>query len=354
VKRFSRFVTCHPGAVIAFVALTTLAALHGIVDLRSGEVRLRIDPGIDRLLSEGDDERRFYDRARQLFGNDQTLLLVLETDDVFAPEALAEVQRIDRRVKAFPGIQRVISLASAIQIEERAGDVYVGPFFEEVPTEPAARAELRAAIAAHPIYRSLVSPDARTTALLLTLGDVSDSEFVERQLSEAVLELARAEAPGAALSISGVPHVKLVLSRTILEGLRFILPTVLAIPALLLLLSFRTPRGVVLPMVAIVIAEVWTLGGLGWTDTPLNLVTNIVPPLIITLGFAAAVHVVSEYYELLHHHPAPDRTSHRRAVEQVLNEMGLTVAVNGLTTVLGFLSLLVSSVTAVREFGLWA
>jgi predicted RND superfamily exporter protein len=66
------------------------------------------------------------------------------------------------------------------------------------------------------------------------------------------------------------------------------------------------------------------------------------------------MHFVSEYYELLHHAPAGDRASHRHAIEQVLNEMGLVIAVNGFTTVLGFLSLLVSRVTAVREFGLWA
>jgi predicted RND superfamily exporter protein len=354
MRRFSLFVTSRPRLVLALLALATLAALHGIVDLRSGHVRIEVDPGIDRLLPAGDEERRFYDRARELFGNDQTLLLVLEGDDVFAPDALEQVQRLTRRLEQVPGVERVISLASAVEIEDRGGDIYVGPFFEDVPRDAAALARLRAAVESHPIYRSLVTEDGGATSLLLTLGAISDREFVERRLSEEVLALAQQEAPGARLSVTGIPHAKLVLSRTILSEMAFIVPGVLGVTALLLLLTFRTLRGVALPMLAIGVAVIWTLGGIGWSGMPFNLVSNIVPPLVITLGFATMMHVVSEYYELLHHAPANDRLTHRRAIEQVLNEMGLTIAVNGLTTVLGFLSLMVSSVTAVREFGLWA
>ena len=354
MKRFSRFVTGRPIAVLGLVLLATLVALQGIVDLRSGQLRLAVDPGVDRLLPGGDEQRRFYDRARELFGSDQALLLVLEAEDVFRPETLAQVQRITHRLEQLPGIERVISLASATEIEDRGGDLYVGPFFEAIPTAPAALAKLRATFQTHPIYGGLLSADGRATSLLLMLGAVSDRELMRRGLSEEVLEVAQREAPDAKLSVTGLPHVKLVLSRTILAEMAFIVPCVLGITALLLLLTFRTVRGVALPMLGIAIAVVWTLGGIGWSGMAFNLVSNIVPPLVITLGFATMMHFVSEYYELLHHAPAGDRLSHRRAIEQVLNEMGLVIVVNGFTTVLGFLSLMVSQVTAVREFGLWA
>jgi predicted RND superfamily exporter protein len=354
VNLFSRFVAGHPIVVLVLVALGTLLALQGIVDLRSGQLRLTVDPGIDRLLPSGDEQRRFYDRARELFGSDQTLLLVLEAEDVFQPDALAAVQRITQRVERIPGVERVLSLASAAQIEDRAGDIYAGPFFEEVPGDAATLARLRASFVTHPIYRSLVTSDGRATSLLLTLGDVSDREFARRSMSEEVLRVAQQEAPGATLSVTGLPHAKLVLSRTILAELAFIAPCVLAISALVLLLTFRTLRGVVLPMLGIAISVIWTVGGIGWSGMPLDLVSNIVPPLVVALSFAAMMHITAEYYELLHQAPAADRISHRRALEHVLNEMGLVIAVNGFTTVLGFLSLLVSQVPSVRQFGLWA
>jgi hypothetical protein len=94
------------------------------------------------------------------------------------------VQRITQRVERIPGVERVLSLASAAQIEDRAGDVYVGPFFEDVPGDAATLARLRASFVTHPIYRSLVTSDGRATSLLLTLGDVSDREFALRRMSE--------------------------------------------------------------------------------------------------------------------------------------------------------------------------
>jgi len=66
VKRFGRFVAFHPLPVLAAIAALTLVALQGIVDLRTGKPRLQVDPSIERLLPQGDDERLFFDRARKV------------------------------------------------------------------------------------------------------------------------------------------------------------------------------------------------------------------------------------------------------------------------------------------------
>ena len=106
----------------------------------------------------------------------RSLLLVLETDDVFRPEALAQVQRITQpRRRTSRASQRVISLASARARSRTATATSTsGPFFEEVPSDAAALAALRDARAGAPDLRGAWSP--RTGAppsLLLTLGAVS-------------------------------------------------------------------------------------------------------------------------------------------------------------------------------------
>jgi predicted RND superfamily exporter protein len=154
--------------------------------------------------------------------------------------------------------------------------------------------------------------------------------------------------------VTGTPHVKAMLSRTIVDELVFILPMVTAISAALCAFAFRSVRGVVLPLVAIGLALEWTLGGMGWRGVSINLVSNIIPPLLITLGFAGAMHFISEYYETLAHNNARTREENRKAVQQVLEEMGLAIFVNGVTTVLGFLSLCVTTIVAIQVFGVWS
>ena len=355
MKAFARFVTGHPLIALIAVALGSLLALQGLVDLRTGQPRVEVDPAIDRLLPEGDDERRFYDHARDLFGSDQFVLLVLEAEDAFGTAALERLRGVSEAVKRVPGVHRVVSLTSASDVEDRDGELYVGPFFEDVPGTPADREALRARVASHPIYgRTLVSADARAAAVLVSFDRMDDREFAERRLSDRVVDAAAAVPGEGRVLVTGTPHVKLHLSRTILSEMAFIVPGVLVVSALLSAFAFRTVRGVVLPMLTIGVAELWTLGSMGWAGTPFNLVSNIVPPLVITLGFATTMHVVSEYYELLHHHPAADREANRATVARLLEEMGLAILVNGITTVLGFAAVLVSGVSAVREFGFWS
>lgn len=356
MRRFGRFVAERCWVVLTIVAAITLVALHGIVDLRTGTPRLTIDPSIERLLPEGDEERAFFDRARQLFGADEFMVVLLEDPaGTFTAAGLERVQRLTRRFEAMDGVQRVLSLASAVQIEGRDGDVFVGPFFEQVPEDPAALASLREKVLAHPIFGdTLVTRDGRGASLLVTFEHMPERELLERRLAAQVAEVAEAERGAAQIWVTGSPHVKLAIAETLVAELGRILPTLAGLVVLLTALTFRTLRGVVLPVVTIALALVWTLGAMGWSGSSLNLVSNLIPGLLITLGFAAAMHVVSEYYETLRRHPAPDAASHRARITHVLDEMGVAVAVNGLTTVLGFASLCTSSVVAVRLFGAWA
>ena len=356
MKWFARWVTGFPVVLLVVLLALTIVAMHGIVDLRTGEVRLAIDPALDRLLPEGDDERRFYDRARKIFGSDEFMLLVLEAEDVFQPAMLEKIRHITQRLEAEPDVLRVVSLANATDVVGRAGEIEVGPFYDEIPRDPAALAALRARVHHHPVFgNALVAQDGRATAIVVFFERIDERDFVQRNVSDKLAAIAReAAGTGTAVQVTGNPHIKAQLSRTIVSELRFILPAVGLITALLCLVAFRSLRGVGLPLSAIAMSLIWTLGAMGWAGTPLNLVSNIIPPLLITLGFAAAMHVMSEYYTALLHQSTHDRAANTAAVVVLLEEMGLAILVNGMTTLLGFLSLCTSSVLAIRQFGLWS
>ena len=53
----------------------------------------------------------------------------------------------------------------------------------------------------------------------------------------------------------------------------------------------------IVPLVTIALAVIWTLGVAAWIGRPLNLVTILIPPLLMILGLSYSVHVVSEFYD---------------------------------------------------------
>ncbi len=354
MQRYANFVTRHPLLLLLVLAALSLVALQGMVDLRSGALKISVDPSLDRLMPEDDAERKFYDRARQLFGSDEFMLLVLEADDIFSADTLARIVKVTTRLEQERDVLRVLSLANAKDVVGADGEIVVGPFFEEVPTTALALEALRKRVQAHPVFGdALVSHDNRAAAIIVFFEKIDDRDFIARNVSNRLTAIAE-EAAGTTLCVTGNPHIKTQLSRTIVRELGIILPLVAGIAALLCAWAFRSWRGVLLPLGAIAISLLWTLGAMGWTGTSINLVSNIIPPLLITLGFAASLHVMAEYFEALQHEGSLDRAANTAAVHRVLSEMGLAILVNGVTTVLGFLSLCTSTVLAIRQFGVWS
>jgi len=107
-------------------------------------------------------------------------------------------------------------------------------------------------------------------------------------------------------------------------------------------------RGVLVPMASVALAVVWTMGGVAMLGGSLNVVTTIVPPLILAIGFAYTVHIISAYYD------AVREGGSDVPMEAGLRHIALAVLLTGVTTIIGFLSLMVSPMGAIREFALYS
>ena len=81
--RFLKGITDHPAWVLLAVFGVTALLFSKLVDLETGEVQIRLDPSINRLLPDDDEDRAFYEQSRLVFGSDETILVTLVDTDVF-------------------------------------------------------------------------------------------------------------------------------------------------------------------------------------------------------------------------------------------------------------------------------
>jgi len=88
--------------VLAVAALVTAGALAGLVDLRTGAVRLSVDPSAVHLLPASGPERDHYERARPLFGAEEPFVVALAAEDVFRPDVLRRVAALSAELAALP------------------------------------------------------------------------------------------------------------------------------------------------------------------------------------------------------------------------------------------------------------
>ncbi|MGB5587710.1 MAG: MMPL family transporter, partial [Gammaproteobacteria bacterium] len=339
-----------PGIVLGALILITALALIQLVDFRTGELHLAIDPSVDSLLPGDDPERLYYERVRYVFGNEESIVVALSSEDAFSAANLARVERLTERLEALPNVHHVLSLTTAKSLRADESGVEFGGMEERNFADPLIRERLREDILDNPLYRgTLVSEDGRVSAMVIYFEGLSDQDFVDLQIPQQIYAISDEERGDSTVWVSGSPVVKAAVSGALMDSFWITVPSIIAIVSVVLLLAFRSIRAVLLPVLAITIALIWTLALLASMDRPLNVVTILVPPLVITLGLAYSMHVISEYYSACR---AATGEHRREIVLKVLRHVGLPLVISGATTAAGLLALSLNSLTAIREFSL--
>ena len=339
-----------PGVVLAILLIITGLAVGQLLDLDSGRLRISIDPAIGRLLPADDPERALYDRVRHVFGSDESVLVAVTTNDAFGEENLQRIDRMNERLRQLPKVYDVLSLTTAKSLHaDEFGIEFTGVDDRDF-TDPAERERLRSDILDNPLYRdTLVSSDQRVTVLVVGFKGITDKDFIDLGISDQIYRIAEEERGKESAWVSGSPVIKAAISSALMDSFGVMVPAILGIVSLVLLIAFRSIRAVLLAVLAILMALSWTLALLVVLDRPLNVVTTLVPPLIITLGLAFAMHVISEYYTVCDKAQSQNR---QEIVLSVLRDVGLPLVISAATTVAGLAALCLNTLTAIREFSL--
>ena len=376
LRAYAQWITRHAVLVLVATAALSVYALTRVVDLRTGQLKLGLDTSIEQMLPSDDPDVQYYQQARKIFGSDETLLLVVRrADGVLQPDLLATLSRLTKRLEHVEGVDRVLSLANAPNVRSADGDLHVAALYEEPPRDAAELARIRHDLLDNPLLSSaLISKDETTTALVIPLLDMPENEFTrvepvdwlpgwlvkaldvrehelaQRGVDKRIEKIAAEElGDGAEFWLVGGARIKAETTRYLLRDLMLVIPLAFALIVVVAWLSFWTVRGVVIPVATIGLSVLWTLATMAITEPSLNLVTVGVPSLLLVIGFAYGVHIVASYNDAIEEGGVHDTSAATRGLETVLLPTFLT----GGSTVAGFLSLVTSPLSAIREFGIY-
>ena len=347
MSRWIRWLSRAPRAwLLAFLALTAGAALQ-LWDFSAGAPRLRVETTIERLIPEHDEERQFFEEFQRRFGSDEFVLMVLLAEDVFSAENLKRLRRVTERVAALEGIHRVVSLTNAIDVGAAPDGVAVEPFLDAASVDDPA--VLRARVLANPVMAgSLVAYDGRAAAVVVQPEAMGEREFRRLGLDRTLDQIAREEAGDAEILVGGAPPLKATTSRLVLRDAIVSTTAGIAITGLVGVFAFRSLWGALLPLLCVLVGQLFALGGLAFAGRPLSLVTAVIPPVVNAVGIAYGMHLVAELEQVRR-----EGIGGAAATWGALERVAAPVLLCALTTVAGFLSLCTSSLAAIREFGLF-
>ncbi|ADB61734.1 Patched family protein [Haloterrigena turkmenica DSM 5511] len=176
-------------------------------------------------------------------------------------------------------------------------------------------------------------------------GAISD-RIVDSQLE--IRDLANAQEEDYIVFGGGI--ITDEIDRSMGDSLAIVGPFALLFVVVALLIAYRDLIDIVLGVVGIIAVLVWTFGFMGWADIAFNQMFVAVPVLLIGLSIDYAIHVFMRHRE---QREEDGRTgSVRGSMKVALAGVGAALLWVTATTVIGFLSNLVSPIGPIREFGI--
>ena len=335
-QRYPRTTLCVAAAVT--LVLGVLAA------------QFRVDSAVDQLLPVNDPDTAYYDGVRRLFGNEQIAVIGIFADDVFAPATLARIDRLTRALAELPDVAQVVSLTSLERVDLGADGLSRERLMPPLPLTDEATQRFREQVLGYRLAeRAIVSPDSRASGIWVRFEPITDQEFLARGLEDRMRAVVANISGPEAVAITGLPTIKVHAARAMLADLTLFVPLSLGLVIVVLIWAFRTWRGLLLPLASVVMGVVWTTGVMVAAGDAFTMGSLVLPPLLMAIGIAYAIHVVTRYYLELHHHHTG-----REAVAAAIAHVRLPVAMAALSTVVGFGTFVTSPIPSVWDFGVYA
>ena len=348
--------------VLLFLVATAVFAL--------GLGNISTETGTEQFTTGLPSEEAFQDVQREFnpsFAPDTgSTSLIQREGNVLSKRSMLRMLRLQHRVEGRPDL-RVQSTASAASLVAQELDPSAESTEDQIrAVEEATPSEIDRAVrdlaATNDRFTGLLSNDfnARSASASATIGTVThelpagvseasgqggDSPFTPIQLRVDSLE----DTVGGDITVFGDGIVSEEFGSVLTDSLLLTVPAAFLFIVLFLIVAFRDLADLVLGVLALVMAIVWTFGFLGLAGIPFTQMLIAVPPLLLAVGIDFGIHSINRYREeRVRGEPIGE------AMRLTTDQLTVAFFIVAGTSAIGFLANLTSALPPIREFGVIA
>ncbi|MAS93325.1 MAG: hypothetical protein CMO55_09020 [Verrucomicrobiales bacterium] len=305
------FLERHRFSFVVVVALFT--ALTGYFCLQ-----LKIDKANRSMQADDAAQDVVEEEFHELFREKDFLFIAVTMDDILGEDGRTFLRDLVDRFSEVKGVNKVVSLV------ER--DFEVSSMDEGL----------------------LISNDGETAGLRVLLDESMDDGDALSDLVETVNQIvAEVDTPETRIAVTGLPLQKYSSGVLVRKDQKIFAPLSMLVLGIVLLLITRRFSGMLFPLLVSAITICWTLGIYSMLGHTLNMITSLLPPVIMTLSVATTIHI---YLDWLRN----DEMKKFKRIHDAVRALYRPCLFASTTTAIGFLSLTLSPTPAVRLFGMFA
>ncbi|MDR2341727.1 MAG: MMPL family transporter [Campylobacteraceae bacterium] len=368
--------------ILAYPIQVLTVLLVGVLLLGFGATKLEVDASAETLLLEDDADLQFMREVSSRYpsGLDMLIISFAPKNDLLSSESLQAIEKISSELKKLERVDSITNILGVPLLENGSGSIK--ELVDNIVTLESPDINLKKAreeFLTSAIYsQNLVSKDLKTTAIVVMLKPDStyvhllqkrndsktkeefasaskefkiyrdDLRLKEHKLIYDLREILKNNKDAGELFLGGVNMIAVDMITFVKNDLAYFGMALFLLFIFALWLIFRQLRWIVLPLLICILSIIATTGILGFFGWEVTVISSNFIALQLILTISIVLHLTVRYRELaVKYTQAKQKKLILLAVLSKLNPSFFAV----FTTIIGFLSLILSNIKPVISFG---
>ena len=320
-----------------------------------GLTRLQMTASEDEWFDNWDQVKIDQEHFNEVFGSDDSYMILVRANDVFDPEVLNAIDRLSKRLEnEVPDADRVVSITHNLSIPKANDEGFeiIDPFDEGIPTDAKQIDEKKSLILNRKsLVNGIVSDDCKETWVMLSLKSYKGGiDFAKDSIAPFARDIIYADefkSDKYKFMPTGMSYTEMEENEVITRECAIRIGAGFLVMVLFLILFVRSLRGVVVPAIATVGGIASVLGINGWLGIIGDSSMVALPVLLgMALSVGYSIHYINSFRKTFRH-----TGLRKEATITAVKETGWPILFTVITTVASLISFLFAGIRPIRWIG---
>lgn len=296
-----------------------------------------------------------YEAFKQRFGEDGNMLVIgIEKKDFFQLSFFKKFAALQKDFKTVPGVEDVLSVSSAVVLmKDSAGEkLKAVPVFPDNIQSQEELDSCRRNFENLPFYRGLLyNPSTQVYMMAVHINKTVLNTKKRDTSVGGVVKLAEqfGKDENIEVHISGLPHVRTVMSTRIANELKLFLLGSVILSAIILLVFFRSISATLLSMLVVIMGVTWSLATMVLFGYKITILNALIPPLMVVIGIPNCIYFLNKFHT--EYKKSGDK---HNSLVNMIGRMGVVTLFCNIAAAIGFAVFALTKSQILREFGVVA
>ncbi len=295
-----------------------------------------------------------YKKLRDIFKNDNNLILIgVKDSTLFSKDKLNAWNNLAKDFENFEEVAQVISVGNLKVLKK---DTIQQKFVLKaltkgnIPDDLTAQRIKKSLFDSLPFYEDFIynkASGAVQTLVILKKNIVVSKkryDFIINKVNP-LLKKYRQKA-NLDIKASGLIYLSTLNAKVLQKEMPLFIGLTLLVTGLIIFFFFRTPSPIIISLLIVTIAVMWSFGIMGVLGYQITILTAVIPPLVIVIGVPNAIFLINKYQQEIQKHG-----NQAKSLQRVISKTGNAILMTNLTTAIGFGTFIIVQNSLLQEFG---